>query len=137
MVATGWAEPWAQFGTQLSTSEVPCPTAPVADQELQAMCTTTFVPSPLKKIVRGRIPVYEPALSTGNEAAGWVGTTLAVTVVTDVGLEEAITVLVAVTVWAAWVEVGLLDPQAQTPAAMATHSVPALIFPGSPRIMVL
>ena len=38
---------WAQFGTQLSMSDVPAPVAPVAVHEDHVMVVTTFVASPL------------------------------------------------------------------------------------------
>ena len=38
---------WAQFGLQLSMSEVPCPVAPVGVQEDHVILVTTLVASPL------------------------------------------------------------------------------------------
>lgn len=137
VVGTGVADPWAQLGTQLSTSEVPCPTALAAVHALQVMWTTTFVPSPLKKMVRGRIPEYEPAVRTGSG----VPTTLWVAVVEfEVALVVAeelgatTTVLVAVTVRAACVELPL-EPQPARRAAAAAARHPMWFFLGSPRIV--
>jgi hypothetical protein len=48
---------WAQFGTQLSMSDVPWPVAPVAVQEDQVILVTTFPESPLNPISVGFMPV--------------------------------------------------------------------------------
>ena len=47
MVGTRLGGAWAQFGLQLSMSEVPWPLAPAAVQEDHVILVTTLVASPL------------------------------------------------------------------------------------------
>ena len=47
VVGTGLGGAWAQFGMQLSMSEVPWPVAPAAVQEDHVIVVTTLVASPL------------------------------------------------------------------------------------------
>src|ERR1700722_9965340 len=58
-------------------SLVPWPTAVVRVQRVHLIFSTMLPESPLKKIPRGLIPEYGPAMSFGNDADAWAGTAVA------------------------------------------------------------
>jgi hypothetical protein len=59
----------AQLGTQVSASDLPCPTAPLDDQLVHARFVTMLPSSTLKSIWRGSRPAYVPAIKSGVRIA--------------------------------------------------------------------